>query len=580
MATILLTEQFQRISTIPLNYGELRTYAKLSKQSVQYNNSTYILEARYYAAQTVNIGSSTLILDGFNKALGYTTFSSGETKIQEVTRTVTHNEDGSCPVINVKTEWYASFGGSGTANQDITCPKIDRVARTNDFTGRDVEGIFKVDYTKYVDSFSYKLRISIPDVQRLMLIDDYVSNDDVTLDTASVDYIKNYMNTNHRSTVTIGMRVETWDGTTRISEGNEIKYTCSFVNAEPTFTFSYEETNTKVSTVMGSTTAEYIVENASVLSIEVIPTALKGATIESVRLVSGETVQTKTSSPYIFSQKMLSDSFGIFVTDSRGLSRGEVIHLNLLNYTPVKINSFSFKRENPTSSNIEVGLDSNYLQATYNQIPNTPLVQWKLEESGTLNTIPSTEYSIDTTSNKLKLNNSVLTNALNYRNKGTFYIYVSDLFTSANDSMEVIKGIPTFDVGEHDLCINGSLYLADTDRDNKVNIDELINGVILWENSDPTSSFGAQTIYLSDNFSNYGYYEIIFRQLTTTDRTFSTGKIIVGTATILNFFASNFLYRVVDSVGANSITFNSAYSNNSIENRAIIPLKVIGYKVR
>ena len=472
MATILLTEQFQRISTIPLDYGELRTYAKLDKQSVQYNNSTYILEARYFTNQAggVNIGSSTLILDGFNKALGYTTFSQGETKIQEVTRTITHNEDGSCPVINVRTEWYASFGGSGTIDQDITCPKIDRVAKTNDFTGRDVEGTFRVDYTKYIDSFIYKLRISIPDVQRLMLIDNYVSNADVTLDTASIDYIKNYMNTNHRSTCTIGMRVETWDGTTRLSEGNEVKYTCSFVDAEPTFTFTKAETNTKVSNVLGEAIADTIIKSASLLNVVVSPTAYKGSSIASVSVTSNGTIQTITSSPYSFTLPMTTDNFTIQVLDIRGLSTTQVVTMTLLDYIPIKINSFNFVRENPTSSNIEVTLNSDYLQETYNNTPNAPLVRWKLGEEGTINTIPTTEYSIDTTNNKLKLNNSVLTNALSYRQKGTFYIYVSDLFTEASDSDIVIKGIPTWDAGEHDLCVNGTLYVANEDRENKIDV--------------------------------------------------------------------------------------------------------------
>ena len=242
------------------------------------------------------------------------------------------------------------------------------------------------------------------------------------------------------------------------------------MDAEPTFTFTKAETNTKVSNVLGEAIADTIIKSASLLNVVVSPTAYKGSSIASVSVTSNGTIQTITSSPYSFTLPMTTDNFTIQVLDIRGLSTTQVVTMTLLDYIPIKINSFNFVRENPTSSNIEVTLNSDYLQETYNNTPNAPLVRWKLGEEGTINTIPTTEYSIDTTNNKLKLNNSVLTNALSYRQKGTFYIYVSDLFTEASDSDIVIKGIPTWDAGEHDLCVNGTLYVANEDRENKIDV--------------------------------------------------------------------------------------------------------------
>lgn len=490
MATTL-TNEYQVVARIPLTYGELRTYARVVDQSTWENRTNFSVQQRYYTSQPggVSIGSSSLTtkwlknnqeIDNQSVSLGYTTFAYNETLIAEKSILVNHNTDGTPPTIKLNTSWYASYGGSGSSSTEVTFPKIDRLSRTDTFVGEtittdlyDLEGNFSATYTNYVSTYTQKLRISIPAVQMLMKIDNYESGTQVQLDTASLNYIKNYMNTNKTANVTIEGSIETWNGNTRISDtGSErrINIICAFRNANPTLTYTKQEQNQNVISVLGSSSATTIIKNASQLDVVVVPTAEKGSIISSVSVTTNGQLQTKTSSPYEFTLNMVTNNFIISVADIRGNVTNQTIEMTLLDYIPIRINNFEFKREYPTSNDIVVKLNSEYLQETYNNVPNVPLVQWKLGEEGTLTTIPATEYSIDTTNNKLKLNGSTLTNALSYRNKGTFYIYVSDLFTSANDSMEVIKGIPTFDAGEHDLCVNGTLYVADEDRENKIDV--------------------------------------------------------------------------------------------------------------
>ena len=46
--------------------------------------------------------------------------------------------------------------------------------------------------------------------------------------------------------------------------------------------------------------------------------------------------------------------------------------------------------------------------------------------------------------------------------------------TEGGENGKVLKGITTFDAGEHDFKVNGDLYVADTDGNNKVNVLEKI----------------------------------------------------------------------------------------------------------
>lgn len=251
--------------------------------------------------------------------------------------------------------------------------------------------------------------------------------------------------------------------------------TLSIVNAEPTHTHSEVETNQDVINLLGSS-ATSVIKNVSELEITITPIAQKYATISSVKLNSGSFSQTKTSSPYTFNVPVTQQSFAYVTTDSRGNGSANVFTKTLIDYEPVNINNFSFQRYNPTSSNIILNMEADYFQQTFGSTVNVPVVKWKLED-GSYTTIPSSNYTIDTTNHKLTITNYELTNALVYTSAGQFTIYIEDLLTSDQESGTngyVTKGIPTFDEGEHDLQVNGDLYVADIDGNNPINILEYL----------------------------------------------------------------------------------------------------------
>ena len=135
-----------------------------------------------------------------------------------------------------------------------------------------------------------------------------------------------------------------------------------------------------------------------------------------------------------------------------------------------KFNQYSFKRYNPTSSDIVFNAKIKYKQTTFKNTANVPTIKWKVGEQGTLNTISSSDYTIDTTNDTITITNLVLSNVLSYQNSEKMYLYVNDLLTEDTEYTLVTKGIPTFDAGEHDFQVNGDLFVADTNRQNPVNI--------------------------------------------------------------------------------------------------------------
>lgn len=469
--------------------------AKYSSQS-QANNTTTI-QTRLNC--TVNQGSGggngynfTLSYGSTKQGSGYWSFAT-ET-ITTGSGTITHNADGK-KSITLSSYLYVGYTGlNHTMSTTVTLPTIKRASKINSFIGNDVEGTFSATYTKYVSSWENRLRISIPGVQTLQTYNDYTSGTGVTLEDENIEYIKNYMNTNHVSTVTLGGVIETWNGNNKIGESSEIKNVCSFIDANPTMTYTTHENNQKVVDVLGNAKATTVIQNTSKMQITVSPTAKKGATISNVSINHNGTLKTLNQSPYVFEFDVQASDFIITVTDVRGLSTTKTLSAQMLPYKPVKINSYSFVRVNPTSDDIKVSLDSDYLQQTYNETPNTPVVQWMLENSNVglfpandlypaddlyienmYIDIPSEYYNIS--DGKLTINEYLLENVLDYKKQGKFYIRIKDLFSEASDTYTVIKGIPTMDMGEHDVCINGDLYIADENRNNKKSIKEYMQEV-------------------------------------------------------------------------------------------------------
>lgn len=475
---ITLTTSYQKISTIALTYGEIRTYAKYTSQNKSTNKTTYYIKSTYYIPTQNNVAfsSASASLDGTPKSYGYTTMYKGETTIQEISRTITHNNDGSSPTKTVATSWSASFGGGGSTSADIKMPKIQRLAtitNASDFTDEENPYIeftnpagFKVEpFINFYDN-SNKLMLSIKRTSG-----SYTSPYNWELTDEERNTIRNTLNGQKSYKANYGLN--TYSGTTNIGYSSQSK-TISFVNAEPTFTSSLEETDTNVISVLGSS-ASKLIENASKVKTTIVPTSKKGATIKSVEIIHGTSDVILTNSPYEQVLTALTNIFKVIVTDSRGYVVTNEITKELIDYLPMEISRYSFKRVVPTSSDLYLNATITYMQQIFGATKNTPTLQWKLGVDGDLNTISSSDYSIDTSNNEITINDLLLDNLLPYTKQGKLYLLVNDLLTSDAENQIVPVGIPVFDYGENDMWINGDLILADRNRQNPLNVRELLN---------------------------------------------------------------------------------------------------------
>ena len=483
--------------------------AKYGKQSVANNNTTGVYTR---LRSTVDVGSASG--SGYTFTCTYCDKITGtdvwifedETIMTSPSKTITHSTDGSKSLSLSATAKNTYLGINISLSATVDLPKIDRLATvtsTSDFTDEQ-------NPTLSFDNpagFTIKPWLVIKDnagtsVYSLSRTTGVSSPYTWSLSDSERTAMRNATNKQKEYKVQIG--VDTYNGSTKL--GNNYKeQKMTYVNAEPSQSTTFTETNSKVVSVLGTSNANTIIQNVSQLKLTSTPTIKKGATVSKVTFEHNNLSTDDSTSPYEQTYVPVNSKFKVTITDSRGYSIPTEYTKSIVAYVPIDISSHSFKRQSPTSSNIVLNAEIRYKQATFGNKTNTPTIQWKLGSDGTLKTLSSSDYTIDTTNNKIKISNLVLENVLDYKNPGEFYLYASDLLTSdTENAYPVPKGIPTFDAGEHDFKVNGELYIADENGQNKKEIRDLIYPVgsiyMSINNTNPSTLFGGTWEQLKDRF--------------------------------------------------------------------------------
>lgn len=476
---ILLTESYQRISTISLTYGEIRTYAKYNSQDNINAYTTYDIKATYYipTQNYVSFGSGNLTVDGNRIDYGYTTIYKGETTLMEFQRTLQHENDGTSPIKNIVTTFNASFGGSGSTNADVQMPKIARLPVITSLENINDEQNPIIAFTNpagfYLKAYFY--RLSGYEFVRENVTSPYTFE----LTTDERNTIRQFMK-NMQSDSVPAITIEAYSSSdfsesSYIGEATKL-LKVSITNANPTVSLNVVETNQKVIDVYGGSTATTVVKNVSQLNLSSVVELKKYATLKSRTYTYND---NQTSNAETVTIVPTVNKVSVNVVDSRNLSASASKTLNMVDYLPIVINSYDFFRTSPTSSEIKLNADITYFQGTYNGTTNAPIIQYKMGANGTLRTLTTDDYTLDTKNNKITINSLVLEDTLLYTKAETFYLYVSDIFSSDNENDVVTKGIPTTERGEFDFQVNGDLFIADRTRQNKINVKEKLENLVV-----------------------------------------------------------------------------------------------------
>ena len=298
--------------------------------------------------------------------------------------------------------------------------------------------------------------------------------------------------------VRVGLRTENTSGTIMGSSYKD--KTMTLINANPTYTASYEDTN--AATIAITNDNQQIIRNNSTLVINITnATALKYATLSSLKaeingLTFFGTLSGTTGTINVGTLNLSSETTAsVVLTDSRGFETTHDLNLEILDWTiPTAI--INLGRQNNFYTDTDINVDANYSSLdSKNTI--TIKVRSKKVEDGSYGAYTNLQDNVTTT---LQLDN-------NYQ--WDVQVLIEDKIGSTTYNLTIDRGIPIvfFDRIKRSVGINhfpqsntslevnntikvlGDLIVADANGNNAVNILQAIlgNSMEIIEDNNMTS---------------------------------------------------------------------------------------------
>ena len=311
-------------------------------------------------------------------------------RIGEWDVTIPHQPDGTASISI--TAWFShSQFNSSEQGFVLTLNTIPRAANITGFTCSTnyLDGTMSVSYDSKAN-FSYKLRLSIPNVVRIYLGDlgtQSAGSKSTTYSFTQTELETIYEQTKNSATQQIGAVIETYNGGSKVGESSELIITLTIpTSIVPTFT--------NVTRVGVNLFNQKYLKNISSIKFTVNgASGVYGSTISSYK-ISGAYSASGTSNT--FTTRTFgtagTKSFIITVTDSRGRSASETVNILFYDYEPPSLIMDCYRcREDGTRDDINGTYL--YIKPTYtyaddpdigNSITNRKVVINNITQTGTV----------------------------------------------------------------------------------------------------------------------------------------------------------------------------------------------------
>lgn len=426
--------------TLPSGYTSyVYIQAKLNSQDIANNTSNVSVRSRvkfgykWYAASPVKVRAGKGSSSGNYTEYSHTYTSSSMASTSEFTAStwtgnIAHNTDGTgtLPLYGYiyQKEWSVNKSTTGS----VALPAIPRASlptiTPNPF---NIGDIITITTNRKVSTYTDDIFMNIgSDVEVLG------TDVDTTIQVDTSQYASQiYALIPNASSYTSTIDNSTYNGSTFIGS-NSVSYTANVVDAEPTFTLGYKDTNSTTTAITHNN--QQIIRNHSTLQINITnASALYGASLVSASVNINGNIYTGS-----FSGSSLNINVGtvdlssnenavVTVTDSRGLSTTKSVELEILNWElPSAI--IECARQNNYYSETDVKVDADYSSLDGN---NTITIQFKYRKVGT------SAYTTTT------LQDNVLTTiSLDNEYDWEIQVVLTDAFGSTTYDLTLNKGVP------------------------------------------------------------------------------------------------------------------------------------------
>lgn len=423
--------------------------AKYSSQSTA--NNTTDVQTRLRSAYTKG---SSIAGAGYKFTCTYASTVSGSgiwyfsnETITSGSSTVTHNNDGSKTITIKATAYNKYWNFTKSLSASVSLPSIARypvLSSGQNFT--DESTSVKLTFTN--PSKLYPIRCKIEAGGNSQLITrDYaktVTSGTITLTDTEKETLRALCP--NSKTLSVIETVCAMNGNTELSASYK-SYTMTIVNANPTFSATYEDTNESTIAITGNN--QILIQNQSTLQINVTDaTAYKDATLSSIVAVINGVSYTGTldgsSATFDIGTLNISQNTDavITLTDSRGFTATQTLTLQIWDWKLPTAN-ITLQRQNNYYAETDITVDANY-----SSLDNQNTIEIKTRYKKTSETTYSSYETLqDNVTSTLTLDNLY---------EWDVQVVVTDIFGSTTYNLTLDKGMPIiyFDRLQRSVGIN------------------------------------------------------------------------------------------------------------------------------
>ena len=468
--------------------------AKYNSQDIAKNTTTIEVRLTSTADHQNGNGGS-----GYGFSCTYCTGKSGgevwyyanETILSSPATEITHNDNGTKTVtINARAyNNYLGFDKYFSATFDLpSIPRAATISSAQDFN----------DEQNPVLNYSNPAKNSVASLQACLSFDgttDHIAYRDIS--KTGTSYTFNLTNAErevlYKNTVDTNKKLITYIVKTVIGANTyykKIEKYLTITNANPTGSVALTEMNSTVINKVGGNTAQHVIKHISNIKAVLTSTGKKSATIKSVNLSCGA-ASSNGASTYTFNA-VAANGIKYTITDSRGFKTEQTVPFaNFVEYVVPKIVYSDFERVSLDSTNIKLNATIDCYTGEIKGALNTFAITYSGSngKSGTI-----TSYSAD--DNQIVISDLVLLDQAGTNEIPTFTLSVVDAFSSATASNVVVLMVPSFDAGENDFQVNGTLYVADAKGNNKVDILSTLKSTQTTANNAKTAADAAPKVFV------------------------------------------------------------------------------------
>lgn len=353
-----------------------------------------------------------------------------------------HNADGSLNPISISASSYITSNYSPTGW--TTC-NMSTIARKSSVyaSNAEIEGTSVITINKQASSFTHTLTYQFGSLSGT--IASYTSASSVNFNIPSSFYAQ----IPNSKTGTCTITCTTYSGGTNIgSTSTSFTVSCNESKCKPSVSATVTDANQATVALTGDSSK--LVRYKSTARITPSATSKNSASIIS------KSVENQVVSSYLDISNVSKNSFNVSAVDSRGFVTSITKTATMIEYVQLTCSAV-FKRENQTSSVVNLNYSGNYFNGSFGTTDNALSLSWKYREAGTSEWI--TGGTLTPTVEENTYSGSIQCGSdFDYQKNYEFMVEFSDKIDSLNSGIiSLSKGQGSLEIYDKAIKANGEV---------------------------------------------------------------------------------------------------------------------------